>query len=332
MELKNTITPIKAYYPHSIKFFGLAIFLLLAFWLNIGWEPASDLIFYKIRLPKALTAIGAGFALAVSGLFLQTLFRNPLAGPGIIGVSSGASLGVALVVLAFPAVSASFSWVGGISVSVAAMAGSMGMLLLLLAISHRLSGHVGLLIIGLMTGNFALALISIWQYQSRPEAVQQFALWLMGDLHKTDLSQAAVIMLISVLISVVMWFFSKKMDVFLLGTTHAISMGVSEYQIKLICIAAAGTLIGLVTAYCGPVAFVGLAAPHLARLWLKTSVHQLVLPAAGLLGAILLSVCLWLAELPGTVGALPVNAITTLIGAPIVISMILGNRSVGKDF
>lgn len=282
----------------------------------------------EIRLPKALTAILVGSGLSVSGLQMQTLFRNPLAGPSELGITAGAGLGVATVMLsggsaaslyAIRQLGLSGSW---LIVAMASL-GSAAVLLLVLMIAGRLKDNVVLLLVGVMIGTMTLSLISIWQYFSQPEQLQEYLMWTFGSLggvvdeHLTVLASVVAFGLLLAYAS------SKALNALLLGEQYARSMGLTVGRARTIILLSTSLLTGGITAFCGPVAFVGIAVPHLTRALLGTSNHRLLIPASALLGSVLLLLCDSIAQLPGTQAVLPINIVTSLFGAPVVIWMIV---------
>jgi len=298
---------------------------------NPGWET----IVLEFRVPKAATAILAGSGLAISGLLMQTIFRNPLAGPFVLGISSGASLGVALLILAgniFGIAIIQLTLLGSWTTVMAAIAGSTGVLLLIVIISVSIRDSMTLLIIGLMVGSLSGAVVSVLQYFSEAQEIQSYLIWTFGNLggvHDSEL----VILLITVLIGLVWcWWFSKPLNALLLGETYAKSMGVNIRQTRLLVIIITSILAGGITAFCGPLAFIGIAIPHLARIVFKTANHRVLIPACILLGAIVMTACDLVSQIPGSSRTLPINAITSLIGAPAVIAILIKNRKLSKSF
>jgi iron complex transport system permease protein len=286
-----------------------------------GNKESWQFIITEFRLPKATMAVLDGMALAVSGLLMQTLFRNPLAGPYVLGISNGASLGVALLVLTggvFGFYTES-SW----AVALMAIIGSGSILALVLFFSLWVRDNVSLLIIGIMVGSITGAFVSVLQYFSNPEAIQSFVIWTFGSLSGANWSQLAILTPV-VLIGVFMAFISQKsLNGLLIGEDYARGLGISVKRTRFIIIIATTLLAGGVTAFSGPIAFLGLAVPHIARNLLKTSNHAVLIPAVLLLGASLLLACDLIAQLPGYNTTLPLNAVTALFGAPIVIWVIL---------
>jgi len=313
-----------------------------------GWEVARILagqkasndtwnnILVNIRIPKTLTALLAGMALSVSGLQLQTLFRNPLAGPSVLGISAGASLGVAAVTLVSGqsvAVSALSSGVGqGWLLVVASSVGAATVLLLILAVSLRVKDSIVLLIIGIMIGNITLAVVSIWQYFSQPEQIRDYLLWTLGSVGNVTNEQLKIFSVLSLLIVFITFLLSKNLNGLLLGERYAQSMGIPLLITRISIIATTSILVGLVTGFCGPIGFVGIAVPHLVRSLLQTSDHRWLIPACALAGAFILIGCDLVSQWPGRAWVLPINAITALIGSPVVIWVILHRRNLSSHF
>lgn len=276
-------------------------------------------ILWNLRLPKAIVAVLAGAALSVSGLMMQTLFRNPLAGPYILGVSSGASLGVAFVTMC----SVMLAWTPFVHFGsvAAAILGSTAVLLLVLAVSRRVQSNVSLLIVGMMFGSMAGALVSLMQNFANPDALKLFIVWTLGSLESvgwTDMPLLAGIVMLGLVLTLCLL---KPLNGLLLGEDYARGLGIDVYRTRLGIVLATGLLAGGVTAFCGPIAFVGVAVPHIARGLLHTSNHRLTIPASALVGADLLLVCDILASL--FTYPLPVSTVSALFGAPIIIWIIL---------
>ncbi|MBN2050651.1 MAG: iron ABC transporter permease, partial [Spirochaetales bacterium] len=295
-------------------------------------------ILFDFRLPRALTALLAGAALGVSGLFMQTLFRNPLAGPSVLGLNAGASLGVALVVLAVGANTGSLVFTGGLSllarlgITTAAVAGSFMVLLLILFVSRRVDNMMTLLILGIMFGYAANAVVSILMHFSVAERVQSYVSWSFGSfggVSPRDLKVFLPVILFSLVSSTL---FTKPLDALLLGSVYAESMGLEVRRNRRIIIFFTALLSGTVTAYCGPVTFLGIAVPHLARGIFRASEHRIILPATVFLGAAVALAADFLSHLPGTRMVLPLNAVTSLLGAPVLIWVILKERGLREDF
>jgi len=295
--------------------------------------PAWERIVLDLRLPQAGTAVLAGAALAVSGLLMQTLFRNPLADPFVLGISSGASLGVALVVLGGGLSASAGALVGsgvagvmaGVSHVAAAIGGAVLMLLLVVFAARRVS-TLTLLLLGVLVGYAASALVSILLRFAAPENVQNYVIWTLGEFAGVSWSEAAIlapVLAVGLVMSVVA---VKPLNALLLGETYARSMGVAVERNRIWLIASTAVLAGAVTAFCGPIGFLGIAVPHLTRGLLKTSDHRLLVPGTALLGAALALLADLLTQFPGGARTLPLNAVTALLGAPVVLWVILGRR------
>lgn len=287
-----------------------------------------DYIIVNYRLPKAITAMLAGMGLSISGLLMQTLFRNPLAGPYVLGLSSGSSLGVAFVVLGagfLPPFLTGFL-LSSYGIILASCFGSFVVLLAIMIVSRRLRDTMAILIVGLMFGSFTGAIVGVLTYFSTAEQLQKFTFWSLGNLG--NLSWLSVLILaISVLCGLLMAVFTiKPLDALLLGENYAKSLGLNYKRIQFLIILSTSLLAGSITAFAGPIAFVGLAVPHMARLIFRTSSHKILFFATLLFGAIIMLLCDMLCQLPGTGITLPINAITSIIGAPVVIWLLLGKR------
>jgi iron complex transport system permease protein len=294
-----------------------------------SWET----IVMDYRMPKAFTAFLAGISLSVSGLQMQTFFRNPLAGPFVLGISSGAGLGVALLLMAGSA----FGWtlyVSGIgiwAIIAASSAGSVLVLVLMSLTAWKVRDSMTLLIIGLMFGSAVSALISVLAYFSNAEQLKMFTIWSMGSLGSTPSNQLLAFALVTLAGLLPMVFRVKAYNAMLLGEAYAASMGISVNQLRWSMIVSTGVLAGSATAFCGPIAFIGIAVPHLARLLFQTGDHRLLFPASAIIGAIVLLLCDAVSQLPGSAQTLPINAVTSLVGAPMVIWLIL-RRNFSKEF
>lgn len=293
-----------------------------------GREPSNPVwadIIFDFRLTKALTCLLAGGALALGGLLMQTLFRNPLAGPDVLGLSSGASLAVAVVLMAGSGI-ALFS--KSFTLALAASAGCAGIFIIVLAIASRIRDNVSLLIIGLMIGAATSSIVSVLQFISRAEDQQYYLIWTFGSISNLNWTEI-LILAIAILIGFAMALRSiKSLNAWLLGDNYAISLGINLKAARLTIIIATCIITGAVTAFCGPIAFVGLAVPHLARLVIDTSNHKILIPAVLLTGGIVMLFCDILCRLPGSDFVLPINAITALLGAPVVIWVIMRNKKI----
>ena len=327
---------------HSLLFL-LAILLILALvCLNVALGsvslPLGDVIdtllgrddmplitqniILKSRLPQTLVAALAGAALAVSGLEMQTVFRNPLAGPTVLGISNGASLGVALVVLLGGNIAgvalSKMGLVGEMALTVAAVMGAMLIMLLIISVSQHVRSSVTLLIIGVMIGYVANALIGVLKFFSVEEDIRQYVVWGMGSFQRVSPERFMPFALMTSILLLLSLLLVKTLNLLLLGEDYARNLGLNLRRARLLVITSSGMLCAIVTAYCGPIAFLGLAVPHLCRGLLRTSDHRQLLPFTLLSGSVLALLCHLIARLPGFEGALPVNSVTALIGAPVV--------------
>lgn len=306
----------------------------------IGGEASHEAwqkIVINIRIPRAVTGILAGSALSVGGLQMQTLFRNPLAGPSVLGVTAGASLGVAIVMLAAGTITTVFaiqqlSVLGSWLIIGAASLGSAIVLLLILLISFKIRDNVTLLIIGLMIGNVTIAMVSIWQYFSRPEQIQDYLIWTFGSLGGVPLSQLGILGLVVLIGTIIAFGLSKPLNGFLLGENYAKSMGLSVSGTRIWIIVSTSLLAGGITAFCGPIGFVGIAVPHLTRSLFGTNDHRILIPATLLMGAMLMLACDIVAQVPGTATTLPISAVTSLVGSPVVIWVIIQRKNLQAAF
>lgn len=294
-----------------------------------GGDAATETQEYIItnyRLPKAVTAILVGASLALSGLIMQTFFRNPLAGPFVLGISSGASLGVALLLLGGSAFAGVAAVTSGISLAIAASAGSFLVLLSIVIVASRVRDTMALLIIGLMFGSITSAAVSVMSYFARMESLQQYIFWSYGSLGDLSWDQLKVFILLVTLGILLCVGFIKSLNSLLLGENYAKSLGMNVNRVRFILIVITSILAGSVTAFAGPIAFIGLAVPHLTRQIFRTPNHRVLVPAVLLFGAVLMLLCDTLAQLPGYEFSLPINAITSLVGAPVVIWLLVRKR------
>ncbi|SDL78664.1 iron ABC transporter permease [Pedobacter antarcticus] len=298
---------------------------------NDSWS----FIIQQIRLPKAFTAIIAGSGLAVSGLQMQTLFRNPLAGPSVLGITAGASLGVAIVMFSAGTITSLYtikelgisgSWL----IILASSAGAALVMFLVLLISGAVKDHIVMLIIGVMLGNITLSLVSIWQYYSAPELIKDYLMWTFGSLGGVNGVQLMILTAVVFFGLILTFIASKSLDALLLGDRYAMSLGLSVKSARILIISSTSLLAGGITAFCGPIGFVGIAVPHLARAIFQTSSHRVLIPACCLIGALLMLVCDIFSQLPGSQSVLPINIITALIGSPVVI-WVIARRQKRRD-
>lgn len=288
-------------------------------------KPSWEIIVRDVRLPRACMAILAGVALSVSGLQMQTMFRNALAGPFVLGIGSGASLGVALVSMGAGVFGMSALWVS-LGAVAAAIIGSAFVLLLVLLVSSRFKDAVSLLIFGLMIGHITSAIVSVLQYFTEAEQLKGFVMWGMGTFGTVSQDQFIYIWPFCLIGCLLALWNAKSLNVLLLGDRYAASMGVKVKQTHRYIILSAALLAGTVTAYCGPIAFLGLAVPHFTRSLLATADHKILIPAAALFGAFLALACDIISQWPWSEITLPLNAVSSLLGAPVVIWVILKQR------
>ena len=282
------------------------------------------------RLPQVLTAIVAGAGLAVSGLQMQTVFRNPLAGPSVLGISNGSALGVAFVVLLSGQLGgvalSRLGYLGDVAISVAAIVGALAVLMLIIWISQRVKGNVTLLIIGVMIGYLANAIIGVLKFLSPEEDVKAFVVWGLGSFSRVSGDQMVLFVVLMCILLPLSFLLVKPMNLLLLGDRYAGNLGLNVQHARLQIIVCSGVLVAIVTAYCGPIMFIGLAVPHLACTLFRTSDHRQLMPATALCGAALALVCNFIARMPGFEGALPVNSVTALVGAPVIASVLFRRR------
>ena len=287
-------------------------------------------IIYSSRLPQALTAIMAGAGLAVSGLQMQTVFRNPLAGPSVLGISNGSALGVAFVVLLSGRIGgvalSRLGYLGDAAMSVAAIAGAMAVMLLILWVSQKVKGNVTLLIIGVMIGYLANAVIGVLKFLSPEEDVKAFVVWGLGSFSRVSGDEMMLFIVLMCILLPLACLLVKDMNLMLLGDRYAANLGLNIRRSRMLVIISSGVLVAIVTAYCGPIMFIGLAVPHLARTIFHTSDHRILMPGTALSGAVLALLCNLIARMPGFEGALPVNSVTALVGAPVIAAVIFGRR------
>ena len=296
-------------------------------WAKNSWEQ----IILHYRLPKALVAILAGIGLSVSGLQMQTFFRNPLAGPYVLGISSGAGLGVALLMLAGAAFGVSLTGLNSWAIAGAGIVGAGSLLVLVSLIAWHVKDSMTLLIVGLMVGSVVAAVVAVLSFFSGAEALKLFTVWSMGSLGALTWSQVSILCLLILIGTIPIIGSIKSYNALLLGETYARSMGIHTSRLRWWMIGSTGILAGGITAFCGPIAFLGIAVPHLARMAWKSADHRVLFPGSAIFGASLLLICDSFSHFPGWASSLPINAVTSLIGAPLVISLIL-RKNLSKDF
>ncbi|MBQ0025059.1 MAG: iron ABC transporter permease [Bacteroidales bacterium] len=278
-------------------------------------------IILESRLPQAITAVLAGSSLAVCGLMLQTLFKNPLAGPSILGISDGANLGVAIVMIYF----ASTSYISSVT---AAFLGASVVLAIIIWFSSKLKNNVMLLIIGILMGYLASSAISILNFTASADKVQRYVMWGMGDFSCVALDRLPYFAILSIAGTTAALLMSKQMNALLLGEAYASNLGVNVRRSRILILLCTGILTAATTAFCGPVSFIGLAVPHIARLLLGSSNHRQLMPVTILSGGVIALLCNLLTVLPGNGGVLPLSAITPIIGAPVIIYVVVNRRNI----
>jgi iron complex transport system permease protein len=333
---------------YKLSFLILIIILILGVFMNVSLGSVSipfkeifkstfgtnidnqswQYIIQNYRLPKAFTAILVGSGLGISGLLMQTLFRNPLAGPFVLGISSGASLGVALIIMGASVFGGVFATllISKWSVVIAASLGSFLVLLAVMLVSVRVRDTMAILIIGLMFASITAAIVSVLAYFSSAEELQQYIFWGFGSLGNLSWYELLILFLIYTLGLLLSIISIKSLNTLLLGENYAKSLGMNLSQSRLLIIIATSLLAGTITAFAGPIAFIGLAIPHMTRQIFNTSNHKILLPAVFLFGAIVMLICDSIAQLPNSDYTLPINAITSLIGAPVVIWLLVRKR------
>ena len=335
------------YKTYTKQFILLLILVVILFFLNISFGsvsiPFKDIfailfgdetvkdswqtIILNFRLPKAITAILVGSGLSTTGLLMQTLFRNPLAGPFVLGISSGASLGVALLILGSSffggfAIFTYSSW----SIAIASSFGSFLVLSAVILAANKVRNTMSILIIGLMFGSFTAAIISVLSYFSEAQQIQQYVFWSFGSLGNLSWNELSIFIIIYFIGFTGVFAITKPLNSFLLGENYAKSLGINIKQSRIIILIITSLLTGVITAFSGPIAFIGLAVPHIAKLIFTTSNHKILIPATAITGAIVLLICDIIAQVPTSEFTLPINAITSLFGAPVVIWLLIRKK------
>ena len=292
-------------------------------------KASWDYIVLQSRLPQALTAMLCGSSLAISGLMLQTAFRNPLAGPSVFGINSGASLGVALVMLYLGGsiTAGSFSLTGFFAVLAAAFVGAMVVMIVIFLFSTVVKDNVMLLIIGIMIGYIASSAISLLNFFATEEGVQSYMVWGLGNFGGVSMKQMPAFAIVSVIGLACSLLFIKPLNALLLGEKYARNLGVNTQRLRNNLLLVTGLLTAISTAFCGPVGFIGLAVPHVARMILNPDNHKSLMPATILTGAAVAMICNIITVLPGNAGIIPLNAVTPLMGAPVIIYVILSQKN-----
>lgn len=291
-------------------------------------KESWEYIILENRLPQTLTAILCGASLSVCGLMLQTAFRNPLAGPDVFGISSGAGLGVALVMLLLGGtVSTSIFTVSGfLAILTAAFVGAIAVTALILFLSTLVRNSVLLLIVGIMVGYVSSSAVSLLNFFASEEGVKSYMVWGMGNFGGVSMNHIPLFSILCLIGIIASFLLVKPLNILLLGPQYAESLGISTRQIRNILLVVVGLLTAITTAFCGPISFIGLAIPHIARLFFRTENHQILLPGTVLSGAVIALLCNFICYLPGESGIIPLNAVTPLIGAPVIIYVIIQRR------
>lgn len=287
-------------------------------------------IVMKTRLPQTLTALACGAGLSVAGLEMQTVFHNPLAGPSVLGISSAASLGVAFVVLLSGTlgggIMTQFGFIGNTALTMAAIAGALLVMMLIVYLSQKVEGNTTLLIVGVLIGYIATAIIGVLKYFSTEEDIRAYVIWGLGSFARVTGGQVYVFVLLMAVILPFTMLLAKPLNILLLGELYAENLGLNVRRARLLIIATAGVLTAVTTAYCGPIMFIGLAVPHISRGLFRVEDHRVTLPATMFCGASLALVCNLIARMPGFEGALPINSVTALIGAPVALMVLLRKK------
>lgn len=318
----------------TILAIGVILFILniIVGSVDIGWndfisafsnaDSTYRTIIFDYRLPQAITAALAGGGLAVAGLLMQTIFRNPLADPSILGISSGASLGVASIVLIAGGSILSSLWLSTLGTTIAAFAGALAVLMLILALSFRLRNMVSLILVGIMIAYITGSVTDMMKFFAPKESVHSFVIWGMGTFSALSMAQTPILAICIGIGSIAAMLLSKTLNLILLGDSYAENLGVNTRKAAILTITVSGFLTAVVTAFCGPIAFIGLAVPHIARFLFKTSDHKTLTPSTLFIGADLALLCNLIARLPLFESNLPINSVTALLGAPVVIWVI----------
>lgn len=335
---------------HKYSFLLLFFFILIVFIVNISFGSVNipfkeivnsilnqeatkeswNYIILDYRLPKAITAILVGSGLAISGLLMQTLFRNPLAGPYVLGVSSGASLGVAVLILGSSALGGSFLVISqnNFLMSIAASIGSFLVLFAVIIVARKVKNTMTILIIGLMFSSLTAAVISVLAYFSSAENLQQYLFWSFGSLGNLTWNEILVFTILIVVGLIIILPTIKPLNSLLLGENYAKSLGINFNRTRNLILISTSIFTGVITAFSGPIAFVGLATPHITKLVFNTSNHKILIPAVAVLGAIIMLISDTISQLPNSEFTLPINAITSLFGAPVVIWLLVRKKKI----
>ncbi len=332
---------------NSIKYSLLILAIPLFFALNLAFgsvhitmqeladiilgnnkSKALNLILFESRIPRALTAILSGAAISISGLQMQVLFRNPLAGPYILGISSGASLGVSLLLMGGSMFAVTFNFLSSWSLAIAAIVGAMSLLLIIFTISLKVKDIMTVLIVGIMLGAFSTALIGVMQYFSAADQLKAFVLWTLGSLDNVNYQEIKVLTIICIFGVLIAIYNIKSLNLMLLGESYAKSMGIQINKSRLLIILSSGLLAGAITAFCGPIGFIGIIVPHLCRIWFKTANVKIIFLASILMGINFMLLSDFIAHLPSSTLVFPINSVTAILGVPIIFWMVLGQKKI----
>jgi iron complex transport system permease protein len=291
--------------------------------LNADLSSEKKNIISQFRFPKMCTALLAGASLSICGVLMQTLFQNPLAGPYVLGINSGANFMVAIFILGGTSLlGISEGFINSIGIQGASIIGACAMLLLMMIISEKMNQQHALLLIGIMLAQLISALQSLLEFFSNAEQLKRFFIWNLGSISNTTNQDVLILFIFVLLGCIAAIMISHRLDVLSLGVNYSTSLGINVKQLRIIIILITGLLAGITTAYCGPIAFVGIAVPHISRLLFKTSRHNIILSSSILIGAILLIVCDIISQLPGNGIILPLNVVTSVFGVPIIIYLL----------
>lgn len=295
-------------------------------------SPVLKTIIFESRFPRALTAILCGTAISVSGLQMQVLFRNPLAGPYILGISSGASLGVSVMIMGGSLFAISVNFLSSWALAMAAIIGALTLLIIIFIISLRVKDIMTVLIVGIMLGAFSTALIGIMQYFSDANQLKTFVLWTLGSLDNVNYQEIKVLSILCFLGILIGIFNIKSLNLMLLGENYAKSIGININKSRLLIILSSGLLAGSITAFCGPIGFIGIIVPHLCRIWFKTANVKVIFLATILMGINFMLLSDFIAHLPSSTLVLPINSVTAILGVPIIFWMVLGQKKITESF
>lgn len=293
-------------------------------------KSSWNIIILQSRLPKALTAVVCGAGLSVCGLIMQTLFKNPLAGPYILGVSSGAGLGVAVLLMGLSIFGLELTIIGSLGINVFAILGAFVVMSILIVAAYKLKDIMTVLILGVMLGSVCTAIIGVIQFFSNSYKLKQFILWSLGDLSSVSMQELAFLTPIVVIGIIITFFIAKNLNLYLLGENYAKTLGLNINNTRIIVVVITAILVGTITAYCGPIGFIGIVVPHISRLILNKYDHKILIPFSALIGINIMLLSDVISHLPGTDKILPINSVTALIGIPFIFWIIFNNKRISK--